>query len=376
MKKIVIAIDSFKECMEGIEVARNIKIGMRQVIDAEYKLFGIADGGEGTTSALAAATNGSIKTITSVDGLNRPINSFIGFNNDKTVAFIEMAASSGIELINPEERNPLITNTYGTGLMIKQAIELGANHLIIGIGGSVTNDVGIGMLSALGVIFRDVDNNLVEPISKNLINIHAIDTTAMIDISNLTIEVACDVTNPLYGPDGATHVYGKQKGATPQMINSLEQGVISFSKVLDEHFTTNSNSIIGGGAAGGLGTALKLFLNATLKPGFEIVETLLDLESQIKDADLVVTGEGRMDSQSINGKGPIGVAKLANKYNKPCIAICGSLGQDIEITYEHGITAAYSTMLTAQGLEAAIKDTQTNLQITAKAIAKTINITI
>lgn len=376
MKKIVIAIDSYKECMEGIDVAKNIQKGMKQEIKANYKLFGIADGGEGTTTSLTTATNGTIESIESVDGLNRPIKSFIGFNSNKTIAFMEMAASSGIELIAKQDRNPLITNTYGTGLMIKQAINQGAKHLIIGIGGSVTNDVGIGMLSALGVIFKDKDNNILKPISKNLIHIHTIDTTEMIDTTNLTIEVACDVTNPLYGPNGATHVYGKQKGATPQMIDELEAGVIHFSKILDDHFNTNSNQIVGGGAAGGLGTALNLFLNATLKPGFEIVENLLNLEKEIKNADLVITGEGRMDSQSINGKGPIGVAKLANKYNKPCIAICGSLSQDIEITYEHGITAAYSTMLTAQDLQSAIKDTETNLQITARAIARNININI
>ncbi len=376
MKKIVIAIDSYKECMEGIDVAKNIQKGMEHEIKANYKLFGIADGGEGTTTSLTTATNGTIETIESVDGLNRPIKSFIGFNSDKSIAFMEMAASSGIELIAKQDRNPLITNTYGTGLMIKQAIDQGAKHLIIGIGGSVTNDVGIGMLSALGVIFKDKDNNVLKPISKNLINIATIHTTKMVDTTNLTIEVACDVTNPLYGPNGATHVYGKQKGATRQMIDELETGVIHFSKILDDHFNTNSNQIVGGGAAGGLGTALNLFLNATLKPGFEIVENLLNLEQEIKNADLVITGEGRMDSQSINGKGPIGVAKLANKYNKPCIAICGSLGQDIEITYEHGITAAYSTMLTAQDLQSAIKDTETNLQLTARAIAKTININI
>ncbi len=376
MKKIVIAIDSYKECMEGIDVARNIQKGMEQEIKANYKLFGIADGGEGTTTSLATATNGSIETIESVDGLNRPIKSFIGFNNDKSIAYMEMAASSGIELIAKQDRNPLITNTYGTGLMIKQAINDGAKHLIIGIGGSVTNDVGIGMLSALGVNFKDKDDNILEPVSKNLLHIHTIDTSNMIDTTNLTIEVACDVTNSLYGPNGATHVYGKQKGATPEMIDVLEAGVIHFSNILDNHFNTNSNQIVGGGAAGGLGTALNLFLNATLKPGFEIVENLLNLEQEIKNADLVITGEGRMDSQSINCKGPIGVAKLANKYNKPCIAICGSLGQDIEITYEHGITAAYSTMLTAQDLQSAIADTETNLQLTARAIAKTININI
>lgn len=376
MKKIVIAVDSYKECMEGIDVAKNIQKGMEQTLKADYKLFGIADGGEGTTSALATATNGTIESIASVDGLNRPIDSFIGFNKDKSIAFMEMAASSGIELVKPEDRNPLLTNTYGTGIMLKQAIETGANHIIIGIGGSVTNDVGIGMLSALGVVFKDKENNPLQPIAKNLIDIQTIDTTSMIDISNLTIEVACDVTNTLYGPNGATYVYGKQKGATEQMLNELETGVIHFSKILDNHFNTNSNQIVGGGAAGGLGTALKLFLNANLKPGFEIVENLLNLEQEIATSDLVITGEGRMDSQSINGKGPIGVAKLASKYNKPCIAICGSLGQDIEITYAHGITAAYSTMLTAQDLQSAIKDTETNLQLTARAIANTININL
>lgn len=376
MKKIVIAVDSYKECMEGIDVATNIKKGMQSVIEANYVLFGIADGGEGTTSALATATGGTIETIPSVDGLNRPIKAFIGFNHDRTIAYMEMAASSGIELVKANDRNPLLTNTFGTGLMIKQAIEKGANKIVIGIGGSVTNDVGIGMLSALGVVFKNQDGDVLEPIAKNLISIHSIDTSQMIDLSTITIEVACDVTNPLHGPNGATHIYGKQKGATPAMITELEQGVIHFSHVLDNHFNTQSNQIIGGGAAGGLGAALKLFLNASLKPGFEIVESLLNLENEIKNADLVITGEGRMDSQSVNGKGPIEIAKLAQKYDIPCIAICGSLGQDIEVIYDYGITAAYSTMLTAQDLESAIKDTEINLQITAKAIAQTLKITI
>lgn len=371
MKKIVIATDSYKESLDGLEVANNIKIGMEPIISGHYTTIGIADGGEGTTASLINSTEGTSHTLKSVDGLGRELIATIGLDNSKTTAFIEMAASSGIEHIEPQLRNPLITNTYGTGLMIKEAINLGVSKIIIGIGGSVTNDVGIGMLSALGVQFFDQENNLIEPIGANLQSIATIDTTNLIDLSSIKIEVACDVENTLYGPNGATYVYGKQKGATPQVQDQLEAGVISFAKVLDKTFNTNSNAIIGGGAAGGLGAALAIVLNASLKPGFEIIAQLLNLEHYIQNADLVITGEGRMDSQSVNGKGPIGVAKLAKQYNVPCIAICGAI-EDIEATYEFGVTAAFSIVNGAQSLDSALANTENNLRSTSNNIARII----
>ncbi len=375
MKKIVIATDSYKECMEGNEVSENIKLGfLKEFPDTTYYTTGIADGGEGTVKSLVLATNGSIMEFDSVDALNRPIKSFIGFNKDKTTAFIEMAASSGIELIKKEDRNPLLTNSYGTGIMIEEALKNGVNHIIIGIGGSVTNDVGTGMLQALGVKFFDKNNIEITPNGGNLNLIASIDTSNMINLDDVSLEVACDVTNNLYGKSGATYTYGKQKGANDEQLKILENNVINFSKLLDSTFKVKSNEIIGGGAAGGLGVALAVVLKSNLKPGIEIVSNLLNLESEFKNADLVITGEGRIDGQSLNGKGPMGIAKLANKYNVPCIAICGSLGDDIELTYSHNITAAYSTMMQAESLQEAIKHTEQNLILTSRTIARTLKI--
>ncbi len=373
MKKIVIACDSYKECMDATLVAENIKVGFEKIYpNCDFKLYAIADGGEGTTKALVDSSNGTIYKHESVDALNRPITSFIGLSHEKDIAFIEIAASAGIELINANERNPLVADTRGVGMQIKAALKHNVKEIIIGIGGSATNDLGVGMLYELGMKFYDQNNSEFIPKPHTLNSVTAIDPSEMVDLANVSIKVACDVDNPLYGPNGATYVYGPQKGANKETIDVLEQNIIHFANILEKTYNVDPQTIIGGGAAGGLGCALNLCLNAQIMSGIEIISDLLNIEAEIAESDLVITGEGRMDGQSINGKGPIGIAKLAQKHHVPCIAICGSLGSDIELTYDFGITAAYSTMMQAENLDAAIKHTRQNLQLTAHSVARTI----
>ncbi len=375
MDKIVIATDSFKECMSGIDVAKHIKKGFESVdSNIQFELIEIADGGEGTTKALVNSTNGQIHYFNCIDSLERNHQAYIGFNANNKIAFIEIAQSAGIELIEKDLRNPLKTSTRGVGLLIKEALKHDVEQIIIGLGSSVTNDLGAGMLYELGIEFIDSHGQIIFPSADNLKQIASIKTDKLIDLSTTEILVACDVDNPLYGINGATQIYSQQKGATPSMQIELEQNIIHLADVFHQHYQLDPQTIIGGGAAGGLGAAFKLCLGAQLKSGIEIVSELLSLEKLICDANLVITGEGRMDGQSINGKGPIGIAQLAQKYQIPCIAICGSLGEDIKQVYDYGITAAYSTMMQAENLEQAIIHTGKNLELTASTIARTIKI--
>lgn len=375
MKKIVIATDSFKGCMSGLEVAANIELGFaKEFPDCQFVKVAMADGGEGTVKSLVSSTDGHLEMVSVADPLGRSIESFIGFNQDKSVAFIEMAAASGIELLTSEELNPLQTNTYGTGQLIKHALDQNVKHIIIGIGGSATNDCGIGMASALGARFLDCNNVALEPIANNLDLITAIDLSDFDQrIFDTKIEVACDVENPLYGSNGASHVFAKQKGADQAMIASLESKVISFSNVLATKYSRDPQALSGGGAAGGLGVALNFFCNGELRGGSAIVTDFLNLDTLIDGADLVITGEGRIDSQSVNGKAPIGVATIANSKNVDCIAICGSVAYDAEVVYDYGIKAVFSIMQQPQSLDQAFEYAAKNLQITARSIARLYN---
>ncbi len=375
MQKIVIATDSFKECMSGYEVAKNIHEGFKYSFpDSEYFLSAIADGGEGTTKTLIDTLNGHIQNISSFDPLGRKISSFIGFNPHKTTAFIEMASSSGLELLTPSERNPFITNTFGTGILIKEAINQGVKEIIIGLGGSATNDLGAGMLEALGVKFYDNKHNEIHPCGGNLTRIVNFDSSNLIDFKGTKIIVACDVNNPLLGPNGASKTFAKQKGASDQDIILLEENLNHLATLFNQYFQTDCQVISGGGAAGGMGVALKLFLNGSLQSGSDIILEQLQIEQQIKDADLVITGEGRLDHQSLAGKGPLKVAELAGKYNVPCIAICGSLSENISELYTNNLTAAFSIMRQPENLENSIIHTAENLQETAYAIANILKI--
>ena len=355
--KIVAAIDSFKGSMSSLEVADAFELGARKVFsNLEVVKLSLADGGEGTVESLVDGGNGDIITLKVKNPLMREIESFYGIIKNKNLAVIEMAAASGLPLLSKEERNPMKTSTFGTGELIKDALKKGCREFIVGIGGSATNDGGIGMLSALGYKFLDRSGKILDPIGENLINIETIDTSdVMPELKESSFLVACDVDNPLYGERGAAEVYSRQKGATEEMVTELDNGLKHFSEIVMKQFNIEIGNYPGAGAAGGLGGGFLGFLNAQLKPGIDIIIETIGLEEQIKDADLVITGEGRIDFQSIMGKTPVGVGKLAKKYNIPVIAIAGCLADNADVVHNHGIDAIFSIINHPLDLEDALK---------------------
>ena len=374
--KVVAAIDSFKGSMTSLEVAAAFEKGVKKVYkDAEFIKIPLADGGEGTVKALIDNLDGKMVNIKVKDPLMRDIDSFYGISGDGKTAVIEMAAASGLPLLSPDERNPLKATTFGTGELIKDALEKGCREFIIGIGGSATNDAGTGMLSALGYIFLDENGNELEPNGENLINIKSFkDDKVMKEVSEAKFLIACDVDNPFYGTNGAAHVYGKQKGATGDIIKILDDGMRNFSNVIEKIKKTDISNISGSGAAGGLGGAFTAFFNSELKPGIDIITEKIELENKINGSDYVITGEGRIDFQTAMGKTPSGVAKLAKKYGIPVIAIGGSVDDEIGNIYECGITAAFSIIDSPMTLGEAMdtKNAQRLVEKTAEQIFRLI----
>ncbi|GDX05199.1 glycerate kinase [Buttiauxella sp. A111] len=374
--KIIIAPDSYKESLSALEVATQIEAGFREVFpNACYVKLPVADGGEGTVDAMVAATDGDIIEVGVTGPLGEPVQAFYGISGDKQQAFIEMAAASGLEQVPPEFRNPLKTTSWGTGELIRYALDSGVNSVLIGIGGSATNDGGIGMMQALGARLLDSDG---EPLG---LGGGEVARLASIDISGLDtrlkacrIEVACDVTNVLTGKEGASAVFGPQKGATPEMVNELDRALEHYAKIIARDLNINVLELSGGGAAGGMGAALYAFCGAELRPGIEIITRALKLDELVRDADLVITGEGRIDSQSIHGKVPIGVAKVAKRYNIPVIGIAGSLTPDVGVVHEHGLDAVFSVLYSICTLEEALENAGDNLRMASRNIAATIAI--
>lgn len=342
--RIVIAPDSFKECLSASNVAIAIEKGIKKVDPkAEVVSIPMADGGEGTVEALVTATSGNIIRVESVDALSRPIGSFFGALGNGKTAVIEMASASGLELLTPEERNPLVTSTFGTGLLIKAAIDAGFQDIIIGIGGSATNDGGAGMAQALGYKLLDQNNKQIGSGGEALKYLDHIDCSAVHPfLRSVKITVACDVQNPLVGPSGATSVYGPQKGATPEMIDILEKGMIHYSKILQRQFGVDYSNLAGAGAAGGLGAALMAFCNAKVCSGFELIAEVTNLEQQIGTANLVFTGEGKIDEQTVFGKTISGIAKICKTNRVPLVALAGMVSGNLDRLYEQGLTAAFS----------------------------------
>lgn len=351
--KIVIAPDSFKECLSATKVAQAISVGIKRVVpDAETTCIPVADGGEGTVEALVNATGGKIVQTPSVDALNRLIQSFYGILGDGKTAVIEMAAASGIELLAPAERNPLITSTFGTGLLIKAVLDAGFTEIIIGIGGSATNDCGAGMAQALGFGLLDKYGNPLELGGGYLGEINTIESSYVHPLlGKAKITVASDVQNPLLGPSGATYTYGLQKGATSEMLQTLEKNMAHFSRILQKELAVSVSETPGSGAAGGLGAGLMAFCNAEMVSGFELVSELTNLEKHISQASLVFTAEGKIDSQTAFGKTVSGVARLAKKHHVPAIALAGIVADDLTELYQQGITAIYSIGNNAISLE-------------------------
>ena len=337
--KIVIAPDSFKGSLTAVEVSDAIEQGMREIFPkAEIIKIPMADGGEGTVQCLVNATGGEILKEKVTDPLGDKVLASYGILGDKKTAVIEMAEASGLTLVPENKRNPLITTTYGTGQLIKAALDQGCRKMIIGIGGSATNDGGAGMVQALGAKLLDKDGEEIGFGGGELKKVFRIDTKYLdIRLSNIKVLIASDVSNPLCGPNGASRIYGPQKGATPEIIEELDKSLAHFVKIIKRDLNKDVKDIPGAGAAGGLGASLMAFLDAELRPGIEIIIEIVKLERAIKDADLVITGEGKIDSQTIYGKAPIGVARIAKKYNIPVIAVAAIIGDDADVVHQHGI---------------------------------------
>ena len=337
--KIVVAPDSFKGSLTAVEVSDAIEQGIKEIFsEAEIVKIPMADGGDGTVQCLVNATGGEILKEKVTDPLGDEVLASYGILGDKKTAVIEMAEASGLTLVPENQRNPLITTTYGTGQLIKAALDRGCRKMIIGIGGSATNDGGAGMLQALGVKLLNQEGKEVGFGGGELNKIFRIDTKYLDNrLSETKVLIASDVSNPLCGPKGAAQVYGPQKGATPEMIKKLDESLVYFAEIIKRDLNKDVKDIPGAGAAGGLGASLLAFLDAELRPGIEIIIKIVKLEQAIKDADLVITGEGKIDSQTIYGKAPIGVAKIAKKYNIPVIAVAAIIGDDADIVYQYGI---------------------------------------
>lgn len=371
--KILIAPDKFKESLSALKVADSIEKGILKVFPkAVIEKVPMADGGEGTVESLVDATGGKIIKTNVKDPLFRDIESFYGILGDGKTAVIEMAAASGLYLLKDYERNPMITTTYGTGQLIKDALDRGCRKFIIAIGGSATNDGGAGMAMVLGVKFYDEDGREIGLGGGELSKIYSIDTSNLDDrLKECEFIVACDVANPLIGENGASRVYGPQKGATKEMVEVLDKNLEHYGKLLEKYFNKKIIDVPGSGAAGGLGAGLMAFLNAQLKSGIEIITETLKLEEKIKEADIVISGEGKIDFQTAFGKTISGIAKLCKKHNKPLIVIAGTV-EDIEKLYEIGVSSVFSTMEKPMFLEDAIKNAPTLLEKSAERIFRLI----
>lgn len=339
--KIVIAPDSFKDCLTSPDVAKFIEMGIRNVFpDASIKLVPLADGGEGTVVTLVTATNGKIFHKKVHDPLMREITAHFGVLGDGETAVIEMASASGIELLEKNERNPWKTTSYGTGELIKHALNKSCRKIIIGIGGSATNDAGTGMLQALGIQFLDANKREIEPGGGALKELASIKTDKLDQrLKQSKIIIASDVLNPLLGKTGASAVYGPQKGADTDMVRRLEANLQHFADVVRQQQGVSVENIQGSGAAGGLGAGILAFLPSEIKPGFDIVKEVVELEKHMQGADLVITAEGKIDSQTAYGKTPAGVAGIAGKYNIPVIAFAGIVEDGINELYKKGFRA-------------------------------------
>lgn len=376
MKKIVIAPDSFKGSLTAKEVADCIEKGINKIVDnVEIVKVPIADGGEGTVQSLVDATDGKIINLKVHGPLCKKVDSFYGILGDKETAIIEMAAASGLTLIPENKRNPLKTTTYGTGELIKHALSMKCKNVIIGIGGSATNDGGAGALAALGVKFLDKNDKEIGLGGENLINLHHIDTQGLDKrLKDKRIIIACDVNNPLCGPKGASAVFGPQKGANEKMVKLLDKSLLHYANIIKRDLGIDIKDVPGAGAAGGLGGGLLAFLNAKLKRGIDIVIEVTDLGNKIKDADLVFTGEGMIDYQTVYGKTPYGVAKTAEKFDVPVIAIAGSIGKGEETLYEHGFAGVFSIVDRPLNLEDAIANAASLVEKTTQRIMRIIRL--
>lgn len=374
--KIVIAPDSFKESLTSLEVASELETGLRRVWpDAEYVKVPMADGGEGTVQSLVDATGGRIIKCAVTGPLGQKVLASYGLLGDGETAVIEMAEASGLPLVPRTERDPLRATTFGTGELVADAVNRGIKKLIIGIGGSATNDCGAGFAQALGVRFLDKDGApITEPLGGGrLAEVAAIDASEVIPgLADVTVKVACDVTNPLTGESGASAVYGPQKGASPEMVAQLDANLAHFADIIKRDLGADIAERPGAGAGGGMGAGLMAFTNATLERGVELVIAATALDTYMQGAQLAFTGEGRVDFQTAFGKTPSGVAAVARRHGVPVIAIGGGLADDANGVFQHGIDAISSATANPMPLEAAMQKSRQYLQDAAERVARLI----
>ena len=333
IRKVVIAIDSFKGSVSSLQAGNQAAKAVRDLLpECDVTVLEVADGGEGTAQALVNATGGKKMVVDTVNPLGEPIKAEIGLSRDGKTAYIDTAAAAGLTLIPRDKLNPMLTSTYGVGLLIRYAESIGCNKIIIGAGGSATVDGGIGLLQALGYRFLDHDGHQLNPNGGSLNAISSIDASNAIDLSNIEIIVASDVENHLCGDKGAARVFGPQKGATPQMVKQLDEGLLNLSKVADQAGFKGMDDIKGGGAAGGLSAALAIFAGAKIKSGITTVLDLVNFDTIASGADLIITGEGKIDNQTLGGKAPYGIAIRSKKAGTHhIVAICGSVDSDFQI---------------------------------------------
>ncbi|TBU94689.1 glycerate kinase [Phytopseudomonas dryadis] len=369
--KIVIAPDSFKESLSAPDVAEAIARGWASVYpQAELCLCPMADGGEGTVDAVLAATGGERRELAVRGPLGTPVTAHWGWL-DKATAVIEMAAASGLHWVPSEQRDATLTSSYGTGELIRAALDAGAERIILGLGGSATNDGGCGLLQALGARFLDSRGQELRPGGAALLELQRIDLSALDErLGRVQVEVAADVDNPLCGPRGASAIFGPQKGASPEQVKLLDAALARLAEVVGAALGEDFSNVPGVGAAGGLGFAAKAFLGASFRPGIELVAELSGLATATAGADLVITGEGRLDAQSLHGKTPVGVARVARACAVPVIALAGSLGEGYQALREAGIDAAFSLAPGPITLEQACADAALELEARAADLAR------
>lgn len=376
--KVVIAIDSLKGSLSSLEAGEAIKEGITNVIpDAQVIVRPLADGGEGTVEALAIGMGGRLETVTVTGPLGDKVDCTYGILEESKTAIVEMSGAAGITLIPAKKRNPLYTTTYGVGETIKDAIAKGCRHFIVGIGGSATNDGGVGMLQALGFGMLDEKGNQVAFGASGVKDIVKItDDNVIPELKECYFRIACDVTNPLCGETGCSAVYGPQKGASPVMIKCMDEWLGDYAKLTSAKYEKADASYPGTGAAGGLGFAFLAYTNAVLESGIKIILEETKLEDYVKDADIVVTGEGRLDGQTVYGKAPIGVAKIAKKYDKTVIAFSGAVTKDAVACNAHGIDAFFPILRSVQTIQEAMntENARYNMVSTVEQVFRLIHI--
>ena len=376
--KVVVAIDSLKGSLSSLEAGEAIKTGVLKAMpNAEVFVRPLADGGEGTVEALALGMGGELKTVEVTGPLGEKVNCLYGILEESQTAIVEMSGAAGITLVPDELKNPLHTTTYGVGEVIKDAITNGCRHFIVGIGGSATNDGGIGMLQALGYGMLDKDGNQVPFGAKGIKEVVTItDDQVIPELKECTFRIACDVTNPLCGERGCSAVYGPQKGATPEMVKEMDAWLADYAKLVAAKYEKADANYPGTGAAGGMGFAFLAYTNAVLESGIKIILEETKLEDYVKDADMVITGEGRLDGQTAFGKAPIGVAKIAKKYDKTVLAFAGAVTKDAVVCNEHGIDAFFPILRRIQTLQEAMTPeiARDNMVTTVEQVFRLINV--